>query len=158
MRTILAVDPGPRSSGWVLYDVVDEVVLRHGIDTNETLLFQMLAPPVSQADAFVIEKFEARGMPIGESSIETIFWSGRLAQAWEGTRYFVQRRAVKLHLCGTTRAKDSNINAVLGDRFSGGQGMRVAKGLKKSPGPLYGMKSHSLAALAVAVTFADKIN
>lgn len=158
MKTILAVDPGPRSSGWVLYDVQSEVVVRHGIDTNETLLFQMLCPPVSDADAFVIEKFEARGMPIGESSIETIMWTGRLAQAWEGTRYFVQRRAVKMHLCGTMRAKDSNINAVLGDRFSAGQGMRAAKGTKKSPGPLYGLKSHSLAALAVAVTFADKIN
>ena len=154
---VLAIDPGPFVSGWVVYDMVAETVDNHGIDNNDALVF-MIEPGMDKwpiANHIAIERFEARGMPIGESSIETIIWTGRFAQAWSSCVNWVRRRDVKLHLCGTMRAKDSNINAVLGDRFSAGQGMRAAKGLKKSPGPLYGMKSHSLAALAVALTFAE---
>ena len=66
------------------------------------------------------------------------------------------RRAVKLHLCGSARAKDTNIRAALIDRFGGTGGRRAAVGLKASPGPLYGIRSHEWAALAVAVTWHDQ--
>ena len=155
--TVLAIDPGPRQSGWVLFDIEEEKVLSHGIDNNEDII-TMIAPDLEcwpLAGYIAIERFEARGLPLGESSIETILWSGRFAQAFNAETNWIRRRDIKLHICGTVRAKDSNVNAVLGDRFSKGQGMRVAKGTKKAPGPLYGLKSHSLAALAVAVTFTD---
>lgn len=62
------------------------------------------------------------------------------------------RRAVKLHLCGSMRAKDGNIRQALVDRF-GGQAQAV--GTKKAPGPLFGLSSHRWSALAVAVTWWD---
>ena len=151
----LAVDPGPVLSGMVSYDVLEEAVLFGGIYSNEEILKLLLC---SDADVLCLEMFEARGMPLGNSSIETIFWSGRCRQAWTNDTHLIKRRDVKLHLCGTTRAKDSNVNAVLWDRFSAGQGMRAAKGTKKAPGPLYGIKSHALAALAVGVYYQDCIH
>ncbi len=154
---VIAIDPGPLVSGWVLYDMVEETVDQHGIEENNELI-EIIEPHTNKwpmAQHLAIERFEARGMPLGESSIETIIWTGRFAQAWLAQVCWVRRREVKLHLCGTMRAKDSNVNAVLGDRFSAGQGMRAAKGVKRAPGPLYGLKSHSLAALAVALTFAE---
>jgi len=52
------------------------------------------------------------------------------------------------------RAKDANIRQALIDRY--GPGKDKAIGQKKTPGPLYGFKSHEWAALAVAVTWMDQ--
>tara|TARA_R100000808_G_scaffold13171_1_gene32221 strand:+ start:1033 stop:1506 length:474 start_codon:yes stop_codon:yes gene_type:complete len=152
MSICLSIDPGPVRSGWVLYDSEKESVLVGAIEANHQVLWRVAS---STAHVLVCERFEARGMPLGDSSITTIYWTGRFHQAWDGPAYFIRRRDVKLHLCGTARAKDSNINAALWDRFSKGQGMRVAKGTKKKPGPLYGITSHMLAALAVVITWQD---
>ena len=61
----------------------------------------------------------------------------------------VYREDVKLHLCGSPRAKDANIRQALIDRWGG---KAEAVGTVKKPGPLYGVKSHAWSALAVAVT------
>lgn len=63
------------------------------------------------------------------------------------------RRDIKLHLCNSVRAKDANIRQALIDRYGGKE---KAIGKKKSPGPLYGIKSHMWAALALAVTYHDQ--
>jgi hypothetical protein len=59
---------------------------------------------------------------------------------------------VKLHLCGSSRAKDPNVRTALLDRF-GGAG---AKGTKAAPGPLYGIAADLWSALAIAVTWTDQ--
>jgi len=61
---------------------------------------------------------------------------------------FVFRKDVKMHLCQSMRAKDGNIRQALLDRFG-------PVGTKKTPGPLFGVKSHVWAALAVAVTASE---
>ena len=106
--TVLAIDPGPRQSGWVLFDIEDESVISHGIDNNDDII-TMIAPDLDcwpLASYIAIERFEARGMPLGESSIETILWSGRFAQAFGAKTNWIRRRDIKLHICGTVRAKD----------------------------------------------------
>ena len=60
------------------------------------------------------------------------------------------RRAVKLALCGDSRAKDANIRQALIDRFGGS----AAVGRKAAPGPLYGITRDVWSALAIAVTYA----
>jgi hypothetical protein len=55
----------------------------------------------------------------------------------------VYRNAVKLHICGTPRAKDPNIRQALIDKYG-------APGTKKNPGPTYGVSSHLWSALAIA--------
>jgi hypothetical protein len=59
------------------------------------------------------------------------------------------RRAVKLALCGDSRAKDANIRQALIDRFGGS----AAIGRKANPGPLYGISPDVRSALAIAVTY-----
>jgi hypothetical protein len=66
----------------------------------------------------------------------------------------ISRKDVKQHLCGTVRATDADVRDALIHRF--GPGKEKAVGKKKTPGPLYGVKGHGWAALAVAVTLADK--
>jgi hypothetical protein len=61
----------------------------------------------------------------------------------------VERREVKLHLCGQARAKDSNIIQALKDRFGD-------KGTKNKPGLTYGMRKDLWQAFALAVTCMDK--
>jgi hypothetical protein len=60
------------------------------------------------------------------------------------------RRAVKLALCGDSRAKDANIRQALIDRFGGKD---AAVGRKAAPGPLYGISRDVWSALAIAVTY-----
>ena len=51
------------------------------------------------------------------------------------------------------RAKDRNVRLAIEDRRGG---RRAAVGLKKSQGPLYGIKAHEWSALAIAITWFDK--
>jgi hypothetical protein len=144
----LAIDPGTTESAFVLFDGAR--VVDHGLLLNEPLLHRLKAREFGSDYVTVIEQIEAMGMSVGASTFETVFWSGRFAQASQPFDR-VTRRAVKLHLCGSMRAKDPNIRQALLDRF-GGAG---AVGTKAAPGPLRGVSSHRWAALAVAVTWWD---
>lgn len=142
-HVLLAIDPGTKESGWCM--LRDGVPFDSGIAENQQLLYGL---PTMPADVMAIEVFEARGMPIGNESIETILFTGRLMQAWPHELRRVKRSEVKRHLCGSLKAKDANIRQVLIDRFGG----ESAIGKKANPGPLYGFKSHAWAALGVAIT------
>ena len=66
----------------------------------------------------------------------------------------IYRKDVKLHLCHTTKAKDSNITQALIDRFASGEPNR-GKGTKAAPGWFYGFKADIWQAYALAVLAAD---
>ena len=145
---LLGIDPGTTVSGWVIYDTTTKQVVDGGVADNAPLLYGLSEMPV---DALAIEVFEARGMPIGNESIETILFTGMLLQAWGKAKlYRVRRSAVKLHLCGSSKAKDGNIRQALIDLVG-------PQGKKSAPGPTYGMASHAWAALGVAVTAAETL-
>ncbi|MFV2064116.1 MAG: hypothetical protein ACC726_11495 [Chloroflexota bacterium] len=156
--TLLAIDPGTTRSAWV--NVVGDVLLGFGILPNEQLLIwlRVIGHPVEGGiDQVVIEKVESYGMAVGADVFETVYWSGRFTEAAEPLPVDrIGRKAVKLHLCGNTRAKDSNIRQALIDRYGGVEGKRAAIGLKASPGPLYGLSKDVWAALAVACVWADQ--
>ena len=147
---ILALDPGTTQSGWVRFD---GRVHASGVMSNEVLLCELRQrwPMYPDLTGCAIEVFEARGMPIGKESIETMLWTGRFLEAWHGATgweaHRVQRSAVQLHLCGSARAKDPNVRQALIDRLG-------VPGTKKAPGGTYGVTSHAWAALGVAVTAA----
>ena len=85
---------------------------------------------------------------------ETQLWAGRFLEAAHRVPSHAMGRAkVKATLLGTASASDADVRAALIDRF--GPGREKAIGRKASPGPLYGIRSHSWAALAIAVAFAD---
>ena len=98
----------------------------------------------------VIEKIESYGMAVGAEVFDTVFWAGWFAEAVHRVPVvLLPRRAVKLALCGDSRAKDANIRQALLDRFGGS----AAVGRKASPGPLYGISRDVWSALAIAVTY-----
>ena len=147
---VLAIDPGPTTSGWVLFDGAR--VVAGGADTINAGLAAYL-PSIGSPVA--IEWISNMGMQVGASVFETCYWVGRFDAAAGGACIRIKRIDVKKHICGQTRAKDANIRAALIDRFGGIEGKAKAVGTKNNPGPLYGVKTHMWAALAVACTWWD---
>lgn len=149
---ILALDPGTEQTGWVLYDgarVVDS-----GVDGNASVLERVRG---GQEPMLAIEMIASYGMPVGREVFETCVWIGRFLQSWHdpASVKLVYRRDVKLHLCGSPRAKDPNVRQALLDLFPRtGGGATPQIGTKARPGPLYGVSSHAWPALGVAVTVA----
>lgn len=147
--TILAIDPGPKESGWCILRA-DLTVRSSGVSPNEEILDRFNHLSIAWMQILAIEMIASYGMPVGAEVFETCRWIGRFQQAWrdpDAVR-LIFRKDVKMHLCGTPRAKDGNIRQALIDKLG-------SQGTKKSPGPLYGVKSHAWAALAVAVTAAE---
>lgn len=153
---IHALDPGYEQSALVVMEkdgktIADAVVLPNGeiLDYLGALYGARYRPGV-----LVIEQIESMGMPVGRETFETVFWSGRFAEAWTHTKGFawtrITRRTVKVRICGSSRATDASIRVELIDRYGGTQ---KAIGSKAQPGPLYRIKSHLWAALAVAVAY-----
>lgn len=143
---LYAIDPGTEQSAIVRIDGNGV----HGyIWRNEDLIRHL--PTFQPAGHLVIEQIQSYGMAVGREVFETVFWSGRFAQAWaavsdQHTWSMLPRRDVKLTLCGSPKAKDPNIRQALLDRYGG------AASAKKG-GPLAGIKSHLWAALAVAEAY-----
>ncbi len=181
---ILAIDPGQERSGWVYYDGVKP--LQRGWDDNPLVRAAIKAPPYAAepTDWLVIERVShyGSGMAVGRSVFDTCEWIGRFKEAFgiEDRIADVTRPEVRIHLCGTAKARDTNIRQALIDRWGGkfaaignvrckacngkgwrGLGRPVCKvcsgsGCKHLPGPLHGITSHVWAALGVAVTWWDK--
>ncbi len=151
---VVAVDPGTTESAYVAYD--GERVTGHGIVPNGKLARYLRNDLNERTLCVVFEQIESFGMAVGREVFETVFWTGRLYQiAGEqvsGARVqLMPRRVVKMHLCGSMKAKDQNIRVALLDRFGGAS----ARGTKREPGVLFGISSHEWSALAIAVTWWD---
>lgn len=58
-----------------------------------------------------------------------------------------------MHICGRANASDTNIRAALIDLWGGKE---KAIGKKATPGPLHGISKDVWAALAVAITYAER--
>ncbi|MGA0608852.1 hypothetical protein [Caldimonas sp. KR1-144] len=148
MTTILAIDPGTTESGWCRYGLGK--VIESGVEPNDAMLTRLYQRV--GFDLLAIEMVASYGMAVGREVFETCVWIGRFQQqfAEPGKVRLVYRKDVKLHLCGSPRAKDSNIRQALIDRLG-------APGTKRAPGGTYGVKSHAWPALAVAVTVSDSL-
>lgn len=139
---LLAIDPGTTESGWVALD--GQRVISSGVSPNAEVLAMLRT---QSADLLAIEMVASYGMAVGREVFETCVWIGRFVQAWREPDKvrLVYRRDVKLHLCGSMKAKDPNIRQALLD-------MLGPQGTKREPGPTYGVRSHAWAALAVGIT------
>jgi hypothetical protein len=144
--SVLAIDPGTERSAFVLWD--GKAILQHGTKLNREMSVWLRVGFMPQP-VVVAEEIESYGMPVGREVFETVFWTGRFAEACNGALRRLPRRIVKLHLCGDSRAKDANIRAALIDRFGGRQSIR--KG-----GVLYGIHKDEWSALAIAVTWSEQ--
>lgn len=141
---ILAIDPGPTESGYVVYE--DGTVRESGTVENHDMLAVINR---HQGAILAVEMVESYGMAVGKTVFETCVWIGRYVQAAYSNVHtpgyvLVPRKAVKLNLCGSARAKDANVRQALIDLLG-------EPGRKKDPGPTYGVTGHQWAALGVAV-------
>lgn len=160
---ILAIDPGSVSSGCVLFDPVCEEPVVYAAKVDNTYLVNALRSRVLLSDpacvevvgphVLVVEMMRARGMPFSNEEMRTLVWLGRFIEAWGGEYREIYRQDVKLHLCGSAKARDANIRAALIDRFGGKD---RAIGCKRAPGPLYAVKADAWSALALAATYAER--
>jgi hypothetical protein len=146
VTAVLAIDPGSVQSAWLRFG--DGRPQGFGITANDVLVRALRTGGLP--DVVVIEKVESYGMAVGADVFDTVLWAGRFAEAAHRVLVvMLPRRAVKLALCGDSRAKDANIRQALIDRFGGS----AAIGRKAAPGPLYGISRDVWSALAIAVTY-----
>ena len=129
----MAIDPGPEQSAYVSWDgeKIDLCAISHNEDILDIVYYNI------GLFKLVIEQVVSMGMPVGKDVFETVFWTGRFCEAMasEGHKFDrIPRHAVKMHLCGSMKAKDSNIRQALIDRFG-------KPGTKKNPGLTWGAVS-----------------
>lgn len=146
----MAIDPGTTESAYVVLDGALKP-FAHGIVANEDMA--AIIQRWSGSD-FAIEMIASYGMAVGAETFETVFWIGRFWQMALDAGYAnlakIGRIEVKSNLCHTVKAKDANVRQALVDRFGD-------VGTKKEPGFFYGVKSHIWSAIAVGVTYADRL-
>lgn len=161
MNKIIGVDPGPVESALVIWDSDAKKILVAFKDTNDKILSYL---KLVCADFCVIEMVQSFGLSVGKEVFETVYFIGRYAEAWDQAKINpgilpddyefhpaerIYRSDVKMHLCHSMRAKDSNIRQALIDRLG-------KPGTKKQSGATYGIAGDLWSALAVAVVWADK--
>lgn len=149
---LLSIDPGSYKSGYVIWD--GESRLSPGIENNKGLL-DIIRKEVRQLDRVVIENIASYGRPVGRTVFDTCIWIGRFIQLWgelkdESSLYLIERKEVKMHLCGRTASKDSDVIKAIKDRYG-------EKGTKKAPGFTYSLVGDSWQAFALAIYWFDKI-
>lgn len=153
---LLGIDPGNIESAYALIDEECRP-LAIGKVANDDLLATLVD---LEPDLARIEMIASYGMAVGQEVFDTCVWVGRYEQALlyelgvPAERVF--RKPIKVHLCGSTQAKDANISQALIDRFAMGLPNR-GKGTKAEPGWFYGFKADIWAAYAVAVYSVDTL-
>jgi Holliday junction resolvasome RuvABC endonuclease subunit len=170
MTRILAIDPGPEQSAWLILDSPGGLATGRIVDFGqwETERVRALCRVIGKThvgrfpaeraaiDVAAIEWVESYGMTVGREVFETVHWAGRLTEAiafQDIPVVQISRRRVKFAICGDNKVNDSNIRAALLERWGG---KAAAVGSKAAPGPLYGITKDVWSALAIAVTHADQ--
>lgn len=159
MGMVIAVDPGNVESAYVRIDSSLRPV-EFGKAKNLDVAEWLNADATNYRDvAYAIEMVASYGMAVGADVFETCVWIGRFAETvdrWGHETNLIYRRDVKLHFCGTPRAKDPNVTQALIDRFASGQPNR-GKGTKRAPGWFYGFSADVWQAYALGVYVADRL-
>lgn len=150
---ILAIDPGSSESA---YCVLDEHYTPLEFDKikNDELLSNL---PVLlgnyEINDVAIEMIASYGMAVGKEVFDTCVWIGRFRQKCDAIAdvSYIYRKEEKMNLCGSMKAKDSNIRMALMDRF-GEVGTKLNKGF------FYGFRNDIWSSFAVGCTYLDKRN
>lgn len=147
--TIVAIDPGPTESAWVLFDGKP---IYFAIQPNEIVLQWLDSGVENRATKCVIEMIGhyGKGMPAGKEVFDTCVWIGEFKHAFgRSLTDLILRPTVKAHLCGSARAKDANVRQAVIDRYGGG------KALIKKGGVLYGVSKDVWQALGAAIAWTE---
>jgi hypothetical protein len=150
---IFSVDPGNIESA---YSVLDEELrpIEFGKVNNEWLRENML-DVINKHKVYniAIEMIASYGMAVGATVFDTCVWIGRFTEVAQRHSNvdevkYIYRKEEKMNLCGTMKAKDSNIRQALIDRFG-------VVGTKGNKGWFYGVSNDVWAAIACGTTYSD---
>lgn len=143
---IIAIDPGSKSSAWVQMDGARI----NSCDICENAELRRILRRFDDYECLVIEKIRSYGKPVGEDVFETVFWTGRFFECFDGRCERITRMAVTMYLTGNPKSNDKDIrNSII--RCYGGE--EAAIGCSEFPGPLFSIVTHLWAALGVGLTF-----
>lgn len=149
---ILAIDPGNVESAYCFISEENYKPLIFDKVENQKLL-EIIEEYKEFIDKAAIEMVASYGMAVGKTVFDTCVWIGRFVQKLKDLEVkdykFIYRKDVKMNLCHSMKAKDSNIRQALIDRFG-------IVGTKKEQGFFYGFKSDIWSAYAVGITYLDK--
>lgn len=154
---ILAIDPGNIQSAYCVIDKQTYKPLEFGKIDNEDLKTKLKNDiKFYPIDAFAIEMIASYGMPVGKEVFDTCVWIGKFIESFDcSLTDYIYRKDEKMNLCGSMKAKDSNIRQALIDRFATFD-FKNGKGTKKNQDFFYGFSKDVWAAYAVGVTWLDK--
>ncbi len=155
-KYVLAIDPGNEYSAYALIDTRTYIPVQFEKLPNEAMRIYISSQLSAHSNTEVVIEQVGHyglGMPAGASVFDTCFESGRFAEIVYSITGKIPERVlrptVKTALCGTPRAKDSNVIQALKDRFGD-------KGTKKNPGWFYGFKADCWQAYALGVMWIDR--
>ena len=171
---ILAIDPGPKQSGWVIIDGEYQVIGSGVMNNQEARDHIRNFALYSDAPRLAIEQIACMGMAVGAETFQTCVWTGRFIEIFadetgsDEAITQIPRVPIKVHLCGTAKAKDPNIRQALIDRYGGSDAIKKHRPEKRNrkgevtsqeveAGALAGVTAHAWAALAVAVVYLDRV-
>ena len=150
----MAIDPGNTHSAYVVLKQTETVpetyeILEFGKIENDEMRKKIGSMCFKHdIEVLSIEMVASYGMPVGKEVFDTCVWAGRFIEVAEdcGTKTRLRyRKEVKIHLCGSMKAKDGNIIQALKDRFGD-------KGTKANPGYFYNFKADCWQAFALCIT------
>jgi len=142
---ILGIDPGTTESAYLVMNSQTKEICYFKKVKNEEIIKLINE---THFDIIAIEGIVSYGMPMGNDTIQTVFWLGRF---YENTIKFqpnticliLSRQDIKMTICKTVaKVNDGNIRQALIDKYG-------PQGTKPKPGPLYGIAGDIWSALAV---------
>ena len=166
---VVGIDPGPRTSGvvvvsWPGDDISAPPMVEATSAASDMGAVSMIVRH-GRADVVVCEWLTSYGAAVGATVLETAAVVGAVeAAATIGvgdrapTVERITRPEVALELCGTRRARDSQIHEAIRQIYrdaglATGGGSDATRGVRAQPGPLYMVRSHAWDALAVVLAW-----
>lgn len=149
---ILAIDPGDVYSGYCIVDYETYKPIEFGKIMNEEIIEVIRT---KEYDYAAIEMIASYGLVVGKNVFDTCVWIGRFIQELNCSYEYVYRREEKISICGSMKAKDTNIRHALIDRFAK-HDFKNGKGTRDNPDWFYGFKADIWQAYCVGVVYIDK--
>ena len=151
---VLSIDTGTTESAYAVMNYhKQERLVEFGKIHNDAMIDKIINLS-SKINFVCYEEFASYGMPIGQTTMKSIWWNGYFCAICEKSNlpfYPVLRKDVKMHICQTMKAKDANIRQAIIDKYG-------EPGTKKNPGMLYGASKDVWSAIAINLTFNDQKN
>lgn len=148
---ILGIDPGPKKSGWALWDADEQRVVESESQAENEKLELHLYGNQQLFDALAVERVSYYGKTVGADVFETAYWSGRFAANVQPEEVVRPKFSeIAKHFCGRSQGVNESVVArAIRDAYG-------EKGTKKEPGPFYGVSGHAWSAVAVAIYAAEQ--